>query len=101
MPPILTLGPPPIRTPLAVESNAVAIREGSPMGKWMNLVHQILEGVGPLIVRYDPVTRAAAAMLPLENIPIFADNATAIAAGMVAGQLYRTGGNPDFIAVVN
>jgi hypothetical protein len=35
------------------------------------------------------------------NLPIFANNAAAITGGLVAGNLYRTGGDPDIVAVVH
>lgn len=35
------------------------------------------------------------------NLPIFANNAAAITGGLVAGDFYRTGANPDFVAVVH
>lgn len=33
--------------------------------------------------------------------PVYANNAAALAGGLVAGNTYRTGGDPDFIAVVH
>ena len=39
--------------------------------------------------------------LPLGAIPIFANNAAAIAGGLVAGHLYRSGANPDLLAIVH
>ena len=35
------------------------------------------------------------------NLLIFANNAAAISGGLFAGELYRTGGNPDLVAVVH
>lgn len=35
------------------------------------------------------------------GLAIFANNAAAIAAGLVPGQLYRTGADPDLVAVVH
>ena len=35
------------------------------------------------------------------NLPIYANNAAAITGGLIAGNLYRTGANPDFVAVVH
>lgn len=99
---VLTLGPPPIRTPLDVADNAVVIREGSPFGKWLNLVSQILKGVGPLLAGYGaPALRLSAVMLPLDNVPVFANNAAALLGGLIPGHLYRTGGDPDYVAIVH
>jgi hypothetical protein len=50
------------------------------------------------------VLTSAAAPNPLysiANLPIFADNAAALAGGLVAGNLYRTGADPDTICVVH
>lgn len=35
------------------------------------------------------------------SVSDYADNATAIAAGLVAGDFYRTGGDPDLLAIVH
>lgn len=35
------------------------------------------------------------------NIPIYANNAAAIAGGLVIGDFYRTGANPDPVCVVH
>jgi hypothetical protein len=35
------------------------------------------------------------------DIPVYADNAAAIAGGLKAGMFYRTGADPDIIAVVH
>ena len=37
----------------------------------------------------------------LPNLQVFANNAAAIAGGLVAGDLYRTGANPDPVCVVH
>lgn len=34
-------------------------------------------------------------------LPVYANNAAAITGGLVAGNLYRTGGNPDPVCVVH
>ncbi len=34
-------------------------------------------------------------------LPAYANNAAAIAGGLAAGMLYRTGGDPDLVAVVH
>ncbi len=35
------------------------------------------------------------------NLPVYANNAAAITGGLVAGNLYRTNADPDFVAVVH
>jgi hypothetical protein len=35
------------------------------------------------------------------NLPVFANNAAAIAGGLTAGNLYRTGANPDPVCIVH
>ena len=35
------------------------------------------------------------------NLPVYANNAAAISGGLVAGNLYRTGANPDPVCVVH
>ena len=35
------------------------------------------------------------------NLPVYANNAAAIAGGLVEGDFYRTGGNPDTVCVVH
>jgi hypothetical protein len=35
------------------------------------------------------------------NLPVYANNAAAVSGGLVAGNLYRTGGNPDTVCVVH
>ncbi len=35
------------------------------------------------------------------DLPVYANNAAAIAGGLTVGALYRTGGNPDTVCVVH
>lgn len=35
------------------------------------------------------------------NLPVYANNAAAIAGGLVAGDFYRTGANPDPVCIVH
>ena len=35
------------------------------------------------------------------SLPVHANNAAALGAGMIAGQLYRTGGDPDPVCIVH
>lgn len=54
------------------------------------------------MVFFDP-TRNFWALITVSTVglPIFANNAAAIAGGLLAGDSYRTNANPDFIAVVH
>lgn len=47
------------------------------------------------------LARLTAASLNLPEVPVHADNAAALAGGLVAGDLYRTGGDPDQVSVVH
>lgn len=44
---------------------------------------------------------SAAGFLKLVGLPVYANNAAAISGGLVAGQVYRTGGDPDPVCVVH
>ncbi len=35
------------------------------------------------------------------SLPVYANNAAAITGGLIAGNLYRTGGNPDPVCIVH
>lgn len=37
----------------------------------------------------------------LVNLPVYANNGAALAAGLVQGSFYRTGGDPDLVCVVH
>jgi hypothetical protein len=37
----------------------------------------------------------------LYGVPVHANNDAAVAAGMMAGMFYRTGGNPDYLCIVH
>ncbi len=47
------------------------------------------------------VLRNLIALLQLTALPVYANNAAAIAGGLAAGGLYRTNGDPDTICVVH
>ena len=40
-------------------------------------------------------------LLMIVNLPAYANNAAALAGGLVAGDFYRTGGDPDVVCVVS
>lgn len=39
--------------------------------------------------------------LPGSGLPVFANNAAAVAGGLIAGQFYRSGADPDVVCVVH
>ncbi len=41
------------------------------------------------------------ALIRQDNLPVYANNAAAVAGGLVAGDFYRTGGDPDPVCVVH
>lgn len=53
------------------------------------------------IVFYDGANFWALITISTVGLPIFANNAAAITGGLVAGDLYLTGSDPDFAAVVH
>lgn len=53
------------------------------------------------IVFYDGANFWVLITISTVGLPIFANNAAAIAGGLVAGDLYLTGSDPDFAAVVH
>lgn len=82
-------------TPMKTErGDSLTIQESSSFGKWLNFVQSIIGRVAPLTVNN-------AFFIDLSQIPIHANNAAAVAAGLSAGNLYRTNADPDFIAVVH
>ena len=58
------------------------------------VIHQLIEFLVALNIQVNSAT-------PTASIPIYANNAAAIAGGLIAGEFYRTGANPDFVAVVH
>lgn len=82
------------RTPLKVVDSELTIQNETPFGKWLNLVFSILQQVGPLVVN-------GAFMIQLGQVPVYANNAAAIAGGLNPGNLYRTGANPDPVCIVH
>lgn len=81
-------------TKLPIRENGVFIDEQSVFGKWLSRVYSILQRAAPLVVNN-------AFYIDLSQIPVYANNAAAIAGGLSAGNLYRTGANPDPVCVVH
>lgn len=83
-----------IASGIPVRGGYAQISEASIHGKWLNLLYSILQRVAPLVVK-------DAFYIELEQLPVYANNAAAIAGGKVAGNLYRTGADPDPVCVVH
>lgn len=74
-------------------------------------IDQILDGIsqvglslktfydGALVERFR--LKARNINIPLSGLPAYANNAAAITGGLVAGDLYRTNGDPDLVCVVH
>jgi hypothetical protein len=58
-------------------------------------VLQVITGDG---LGFAPMKMLKATMTAL---PVYANNAAAISGGLLAGDLYRTGGNPDAVCIVH
>jgi hypothetical protein len=62
---------------------------------WKNLV------LNPVSGNVGIGTSAPTSKLHVVGLPVFANNAAAIAGGLTAGAFYRSGGDPDLVAVVH
>ena len=88
------LGPPPVDTALVVSGNSIKFSSSQRWSGWFNLVHQILERVVPFVSNN-------AFMIDLSQVPIYANNAAALSGGLRAGNIYRSGANPDVLSIVH
>jgi hypothetical protein len=59
----------------------------------LSVVALILKGVSPMV-------QNGAFFVSLSQVPVYANNAAAIAGGLKPGNLYRTGADPDPVCVV-
>jgi hypothetical protein len=55
----------------------------------------------PLDVKGDINCQGTVHVKGINLPPVYANNAAAAAGGLTVGQLYRTGADPDFLAVVH
>jgi hypothetical protein len=68
-----------------------------------------LDNQGTGAASYIGLTAAAGAALTLQEfftllltaVPVYPNNGAAVAGGLLSGDLYRTGANPDFLAIVH
>jgi len=60
-------------------------------------------GSGAVVLDSGPVIFALTmfSTVSIQNLQIFANNAAAVSGGLVAGNLYRDGGNPDHVCVTH
>ena len=77
-----------LRSPI-VDQSGMASR---PFERLMNTWARQLANLGNMIF---------ASPMTIQGVQVFADNAAALAGGLTAGQLYRTGADPDVIAIVH
>lgn len=82
-----------LRTEFRVQGGSIVLQRSSEAVSWFNLLQSILNEVGPLVVNN-------AFMVNLDQVPVAANNAAAIALGLTAGNLYRSAGNPSVVAIV-
>jgi hypothetical protein len=78
--------------------------------KWIFGSNNVTPSIGNELVRYEwgdrlgatfnnPAT--AAYRFAVKGLPVYANNAAAVAGGLTAGMFYRTGGDPDPVCVVH
>jgi hypothetical protein len=87
---------------LGFQSNYKVFDEGKNTLRWgLELYNSaaILPPTLPVLSR--PEANAAENSLQSRTLPVYRNNAAAIAGGLAAGSLYRTGGDPDLISVVH
>lgn len=82
-----------LRTEFRVQGGSIILQRSTEAVSWFNLLQSILAQVGPLVVNN-------AFMIALDQVPVAANNAAAIALGLTAGNLYRSAGNPSVVAIV-
>lgn len=51
--------------------------------------------------QFDDILQSLNSHAPIATLPIYANNAAALAGGLVAGDFYRTGADPDHVCVVH
>ncbi len=89
------------------EQTVDALSDASTLGAGVTLSgsHRIVLGSGTVTDVFCGSESALAVVrgktANMNTIPVFADNATAITGGLVAGDLYRTGSDPDPVCVVH
>lgn len=84
------ISPPPVNTGIN-QGNGIVERT------WSRFFYSLQEGVQGLLDQWS----GTPPHLTLGNVPQYANNAAAITGGLVAGDIYRTGGNPDTICIVH
>ena len=64
----------------------------APFARQLNLWRRQLANLGSMLFT-SPMT--------ISGVPVFSDNASALAGGLTVGQLYRTGADPDTLCQVH
>lgn len=81
-----------------------AVRPGEPATGTIPVAYQILDSNDSHRQKYHAgsyVWISVGLFVPLASVPSYANNAAAISGGLVAGQTYRTGGDPDTLCIVH
>ena len=84
-----SVGPAPIQT--AIDGKQVYF--SPPWMKWLIAVGIAIDSLLSADFVVDPFS--------IDGLPAYANNAAAVAAGLQVGRLYRTGADPDIVAVVH
>ena len=92
-------------------SNGIALSDGltyTPPGPGIYLVEQnvatiTLQTNGPILLQSAEALTLTPSKLTitLTSVPVYADNAAAITGGLTAGDVYRTGADPDPLCIVH
>lgn len=82
-----------LRAEFLVQGGSVVLQRSSEAVSWFNLLQSILNEVGPLVVN-------GSIMLDIDKISVYANNAAALAAGKMPGNLYRSAADPSVLAIV-
>lgn len=73
---------------------------GTDFGSWL-ILQTHAPGSGATYLSALILKPSGGTRLLLAGCPVYANNAAAIAGGLVAGDLYRTGGDPDSVCIVH
>lgn len=79
-------------------SNDISIKKTAPVLKLNDLSTDVTIANSSGNVYINP---AAGKSIKISGLQVYANNAAALAGGLTAGMLYRTGGDPDFVCVVH
>lgn len=84
-----------------ITANGLADSSSLGDGAVITKSHQVVLGSGSTTELTVPTAKAVLKTANFSTIPVFANNAAAISGGLAAGDIYRTGADPDPIFVVH